>query len=112
VPFSVRTKVGFDFAKLSGVTYENTGMTWSEDSTLHREGFFLEFADTILAGLGKPSGRRTKAFVSGGMRLVGAMVKALEVVDGFSLARPAAKEPRLGSDIVQGKVTDRCHPTA
>ncbi|KAK1998395.1 FMN-linked oxidoreductase [Colletotrichum falcatum] len=105
--------LGFDFLEISGGTYEDIGLDWAKDSTRRREGFFLEFADTVVKGLGDDAGgeRRTKAYIVGGMRSVGAMVKALDVVDGVSLGRPAAHEFRIASDVLEGRVAGAIRPT-
>ncbi|KAK1982994.1 hypothetical protein LZ30DRAFT_715862 [Colletotrichum cereale] len=103
--------LGFDFLEISGGTYEDVGLEWVRDSTRRREGFFLEFADTVVKGLADDAGaRRTKAYIVGGMRSVGAMVKALDVVDGVSVGRPAAHEFRIASDILEGRVTGAVRP--
>ncbi|KAJ0164596.1 NADH oxidase [Colletotrichum tanaceti] len=102
--------LGFDFLELSGGTYESLGIEWKKDSTLRREGFFLEFADTVVKGLGDAATRRTKAYIVGGMRSVGAMVGALDVVDGVSLGRPSAYEFRIASDILEGRITAAIRP--
>ncbi|GKU14195.1 unnamed protein product [Fusarium langsethiae] len=103
--------LGFDFLEISGGTYENIGLEWVRDSTRRREGFFLEFADTVVKGLGDDAGaRQTKAYIVGGMRSVGAMVKALDVVDGVAVGRPAAHEFRIASDILEGRVTGAVRP--
>ena len=68
------------------------------DSTKKREAF-LEFAETIVPAL-----HRTKTYITGGFKTVGAMVKALDTVDGVSLGRPVCEEPRLPNDILSGKV--------
>ncbi|KAF1983190.1 FMN-linked oxidoreductase [Aulographum hederae CBS 113979] len=91
---------GFDFVELSGGTYEEMAFAHKRDSTKAREAFFLEFADQIVAGLSK-----TKIYVTGGFRSAGAMVKALDTIDGVGLARPLCQEPRLPKDIISGKVT-------
>jgi len=43
--------------------------------------------------------------MTGGLRTVGAMVEALEIVDGVGLARPLAQEPHLCKHILEGNVT-------
>ncbi|KAI4121954.1 MAG: hypothetical protein LQ347_006683 [Umbilicaria vellea] len=68
-------------------------------STRQRESFFLDFAETIA-----PARHRTKTYITGGFKTVGAMVQALDVVDGVGLARPVCQEPRLGRDILCGRV--------
>ncbi|KAH7303283.1 NADH:flavin oxidoreductase/NADH oxidase [Stachybotrys elegans] len=99
----------FDFIELTGGNWENFGMTWERESTIKREGFFLEFADVVVPGLG-PAPRRTKAFITGGMRSAAAMVDALKTVDGVGLARPAAQEPRIARDILEGRITSAIRP--
>jgi 2,4-dienoyl-CoA reductase-like NADH-dependent reductase (Old Yellow Enzyme family) len=90
----------FDFVELSGGTYEKLAFSHQRESTKKREGFFLEFAESIVPVLSK-----TKTYITGGFKSVGAMVKALDVVDGVGLARPLAQEPHLCKDILEGKVT-------
>ena len=89
----------FDFVELSGGTYEQLAFAHKRDSTRKREAFFLEFAETIVPALSK-----TRTFITGGFKTVGAMVKALDTVDGVGLARPICQEPRLCADILSGKV--------
>lgn len=89
----------FDFVELSGGTYEEMAFAHKRDSTRKREAFFLSFADAIVPALTK-----TKTFVTGGFKTVGAMVSALDTVDGVGLARPVTQEPRLCADILSGKV--------
>lgn len=43
--------------------------------------------------------------MTGGFKTVGAMVHALNTVDGVGLARPVCQEPRLCKDILSGRVT-------
>lgn len=80
----------FDFVELSGGTYEELAFTHKRDSTKKREAFFLEFAETIV-----PAFHKTKTYITGGFKTVGAMVGALKTVDGVGLARPVCQEPRL-----------------
>ncbi|KAL8831922.1 MAG: hypothetical protein Q9170_005084 [Blastenia crenularia] len=89
----------FDFVELSGGTYESLAFQHKRESTKKREAFFLDFAETIVPALSK-----TKTFVTGGFKTVGAMVSALNTVDGVGLARPVCQEPRLCADILSGKV--------
>ncbi|GJC85335.1 NADH-dependent flavin oxidoreductase nadA [Colletotrichum liriopes] len=103
-------KLEFDFLEISGGTFEDIGLDWVRDSTRRREGFFLEFADTVVKGLGDAGSRRTKAYIVGGMRSVGAMVKALDIVDGVSLGRPGANEFRIAPDILEGRITGAIRP--
>ena len=90
----------FDFVELSGGTYEELAFAHKKESTKKREAFFLDFAEVITPALTK-----TKTYITGGFKTVGAMVKSLDVVDGVGLARPVCQEPRLCSDILSGKVT-------
>jgi len=89
----------FDFVELSGGTYESLAFEHKRESTKKREAFFLEFADLIAPVL-----KKTKTYVTGGLKSVGAMVHSLDVVDGVGLARPLAQEPRLCKDILTGTV--------
>ncbi|KJX95408.1 nadh oxidase like protein [Zymoseptoria brevis] len=89
----------FDFVELSGGTYEKLAFAHQRESTKKREAFFLEFAETIAPVLTK-----TKTYVTGGLKTVGAMVSALDVVNGVGLARPVCQEPHLCKDILDGKV--------
>ncbi|KAL8681993.1 MAG: hypothetical protein Q9186_001935 [Xanthomendoza sp. 1 TL-2023] len=89
----------FDFVELSGGTYESLAFAHKRDSTKKREAFFLDFAETIVPAL-----TRTRTFITGGFKTVGAMVNALHTVDGIGLARPVCQEPRLCADILGGKV--------
>lgn len=89
----------FDFIELSGGTYEKLAFAHQRESTKKRESFFLEFAEQIVPALTK-----TKTYVTGGFKTVGAMVSALDTVDGVGLARPVCQEPSLAKDILDGKV--------
>ncbi|KAI1017245.1 hypothetical protein LB505_001945 [Fusarium chuoi] len=101
--------LGFDFVELSGGTYERMALSWEKESTKQREGFFLEWAETITKAL--DPAHKMKIFIAGGLRTVGAMVDALDVVDGVSIGRPAAAEPRLAGDIIEGRVKGAIRPT-
>ncbi|KAA8564800.1 hypothetical protein MFRU_008g03620 [Monilinia fructicola] len=90
----------FDYVELSGGTYQETAFVHKRESTRKRENFFLEFAEEIVKPLTK-----TKTYVTGGFKTVGAMVAALDTVDGVGLGRPAAQEFRLPKDILEGRVT-------
>ena len=89
----------FDFVELSGGTYEEFAWKHKRESTIRRESYFLEFADAIVPGLFK-----TKVYVTGGFKTVSGMVDALNTVDGIGLGRPITVEPRLGRDILDGKI--------
>ncbi|KAF9630223.1 hypothetical protein BFW01_g404 [Lasiodiplodia theobromae] len=101
-----QAEAGFDFVELSGGTLETVDdMRWEKPSTAAREAFFLEFAERIAPALGTPAERRTRLFVTGGLRTVGGMLAALEGgCDGVGLGRPAAQEPGFASDVVEGRV--------
>ncbi|KAF5004309.1 hypothetical protein FDECE_9194 [Fusarium decemcellulare] len=101
-------QLGVDFVELSGGTYERMALTWEKDSTRQREGFFLEWAETITKSLNPD--HKLKLYIAGGMRSVGAMVDALKVVDGVSISRPAGAEPRLPQDIIEGRVKGAIKP--
>lgn len=89
----------FDFVELSGGTYEELAFSHKRESTRKREAFFLDFAEAIV-----PELTRTKTYVTGGFKTVGAMVNALTTVDGIGLARPVCQEPRLCTEILKGNV--------
>lgn len=86
----------FDFVELSGGTYESLAFVHKRESSRKREAFFMDFADLIAPALSK-----TKVYVTGGFKTVGAMVKALNSVDGVGLARPLCQEPHLCKDILE-----------
>lgn len=89
----------FDFVELSGGTYEKLVFYHKRETTKKREAFFIEFAEMIAPVLSK-----TKVYVTGGFKTVGAMVNALDTVDGIGLGRPLAQEPAFCADILSGKV--------
>lgn len=89
----------FDFVELSGGTYESLAFQHKRESTVQRESFFIEFAEQITPAL-----KHTKSYVTGGLKTVGAMVKALDAVDGVGLARPVCQEFELPKLILEGKV--------
>ena len=89
----------FDFVELSGGTYEQLAFGHKRDSTVKREAFFLDFAEAIVPAL-----KKSKTYITGGFKTVGAIVKALDTVDGVGLARPVCQEFRLCKDILDGKV--------
>ncbi|KAK7415726.1 hypothetical protein QQX98_005639 [Neonectria punicea] len=91
---------GFDFVELSGGTYQSLAFVHKKESTKKREAFFLEFAEEIIPALTK-----TKAYVTGGFRTVGAMVEALKTVHGVGLGRPAAQEFDFPAKILRGEVS-------
>lgn len=95
----------FDFVELSGGTYEALAFVHKKESTKKREAFFIEFAEEIVKPLTK-----TKAYITGGLKTVGAMEKALDVVDGVGLGRTVTAEFHLPRDILEGKVTGAIKP--
>ncbi|KAL6900525.1 NADH oxidase [Trichoderma evansii] len=90
-------KNNFDWVELSGGTYEELAFTHRRESTIKREAYFLEFAELIIPHL-----KKTKVYVTGGLRSAAGLVKALKSVDGVGLARPAAYEPALPQKILDG----------
>ncbi|KAK3711194.1 hypothetical protein LTR37_009787 [Vermiconidia calcicola] len=93
---------GFDFVELSGGTYQKLAFDISlypRESTKKREAFFMEFADLIAPAL-----KKTKVYVTGGFKTVGAMVNAVSTIDGVGVARPTCQEPRLAKEILEGRV--------
>lgn len=90
---------GFDFVELSGGTYEEGAFLHKRESTKKREAFFIEFAEMII-----PELKKTKAYVTGGLRTADGMAKALKTVHGVGLARPATHEFDLPQKILDGKV--------
>lgn len=94
---------GVDYLELSGGTVEDFGLDRKKESTQAREAFFLEFAELVVPALGPADARRTKVFISGGLRSAGAMAAALDVVDGVGIARPAAQEPALARELLCGR---------
>lgn len=100
---TILESTGYDFVELSGGTYQQLAFDYSlfpRESTRKREAFFLEFADLIVPAL-----KKTKVYVTGGFKTVGAMVSALDTVDGIGIGRALCQEPRLVNDILSGKVT-------
>lgn len=95
----------FDFVELSGGTYQSLSFQHTRESTRKREAFFLEFAEMIT-----PSLNKTKTYITGGFRSVGAMLAALETVDGIGLGRPAAQEFHFVKDVLEGKITGAIYP--
>ena len=96
---------GFDFVELSGGTYQELAFEYKRESTRRREAFFLEFAELITPAL-----KKTKVYVTGGFKTVGAMINGLSACDGIGLGRPACQEPRLPADILSGKVQGAIKP--
>ncbi|KAI6090001.1 NADH oxidase [Hypoxylon rubiginosum] len=88
---------GFDLVELSGGTYEAPAWHHKKESTRRREAFFIEFAELVV-----PHVQKTRCFITGGIRTVGAMVDALKSgMDGVGLGRPSTTEPRLPWEILE-----------
>ncbi|KAJ9606386.1 hypothetical protein H2200_009347 [Cladophialophora chaetospira] len=101
----------FDFVELSGGSSEKL-MTGNQhqgekvrESTRKREAYFQAFAEQIVPGLTK-----TKVYITGGLRTVGGMIRALDTVDGIGLARPLCQEFELCKKILEGQVTGSIIP--
>lgn len=90
---------GVDFVELSGGTYQAIGFIHKRESTKKREAYFLDFADMIV-----PQLKKTKVYVTGGLRTTAAMVAALDTVHGVGLGRPLCFEFDLPKKILEGKV--------
>jgi 2,4-dienoyl-CoA reductase-like NADH-dependent reductase (Old Yellow Enzyme family) len=88
-----------DYIELSGGTYQVSGFSYRRESTRKRESFFLEFAEMIIPHL-----KKTRVYVTGGLRSAAAMVNALQTVDGIGLGRPVCHEFDLAQKILDGKV--------
>ncbi|KAH0521815.1 hypothetical protein TsFJ059_005752 [Trichoderma semiorbis] len=93
-------KNNFDWVELSGGTYESLAFEHKRESTKKREAYFIEFAEMII-----PELKKTKAYITGGLRTAAGMVKALDKMDGVGIGRPAAHEFDLPQKILDG-VTD------
>jgi 2,4-dienoyl-CoA reductase-like NADH-dependent reductase (Old Yellow Enzyme family) len=96
---------GFDFVEVSGGTYEQLAFEHKKESTRLREAFFIEFAEVVVA-----SRKTMRAYITGGLRSAAAMVAALDVVDGVGIGKPAAQEPGIGRNILEGKVVGALKP--
>lgn len=101
---------GVDYLELSGGTFENFGFERKKDSTKAREAFFLDFAELVVPALGPADTRKTKVFITGGLRSAGAIAAALDIVDGVGIARPAVQEPGLARELVAGRATGAIKP--
>lgn len=91
-----------DFVDLSGGTFEARAFEHKKESTKAREAYFIEFAEMI-----RPLLKKTKVYVTGGLRTSGGMVKAIEskACDGIGIGRPLAAEPYLCKEILEGKIS-------
>ncbi|KAE8372666.1 hypothetical protein BDV26DRAFT_285756 [Aspergillus bertholletiae] len=81
----------FDFVELSDGTYE--------DWTMHHRHIASH------AKLYSKRMRQTRIYVTGGLRSIRGMVRALDGVDGIGLARPLCQESHLCSYLLSGRVT-------
>jgi 2,4-dienoyl-CoA reductase-like NADH-dependent reductase (Old Yellow Enzyme family) len=105
--------IGVDFVELSGGSLEKIGHEWTKETTQKREAFFLKFAEMIVPQMGKTcDSRKTKVFITGGLRTAGAIFNALETVDAVGLARPSAQEPWIARDLLNGRLNEAIHPRA
>ncbi|KAI0548675.1 NADH:flavin oxidoreductase/NADH oxidase [Xylaria curta] len=95
----------FDFVELSGGTYQEMAFEHKRESTKKREAFFIEFAEMIV-----PQLKRTKVYVTGGLRTAAAMVEALKTVHGIGLGRPATWEFDFAKKLLEGKVKGAIDP--
>lgn len=94
---------GVQLIELSGGTYEDLPFIEKKESTLRREGFFVEFAERIRPHL---SGASVLA-VTGGFRSLEGMALALSsekrTCDMVGLGRPLVFEPKFAADLLSGK---------
>lgn len=90
-----------DFVDLSGGTFEGRAFHHVKESTKKREAYFIEFAEMI-----RPLLKKTKVYVTGGLRSASGMAKAVTEgsCDGIGLGRPLAAEPYLCKEILEGRV--------
>ncbi|KAJ5626479.1 NADH:flavin oxidoreductase/NADH oxidase [Penicillium herquei] len=92
-------KAGFDWVELSGGTYQAPALSHVRESTKKREAYFLEFAEMII-----PELKKTKVYVTGGLRTVNAMVNAVKSVHGVGLARPSIHELDFPRKVFEEKI--------
>jgi len=91
-----------DFVDLSGGTFEGRAFHHVKESTKKREAYFIEFAEMV-----RPMLKKTKVFVTGGLRTASGMAKAVRdgSCDGVGIGRPLAAEPFLCKELLEGRVT-------
>lgn len=91
-----------DFVDLSGGTFEGRAFHHVKESTRKREAFFIEFAEGI-----RPLLKKTKVYVTGGLRSASGMSRAISegACDGVGIGRPLAAEPYLCREILEGRVS-------
>ncbi|KAL7941326.1 hypothetical protein V8C42DRAFT_360944 [Trichoderma barbatum] len=92
-------KNNFDWVELSGGTYEALAFEHKRESTIKREAYFIEFAEMVI-----PELKKTKAYITGGLRTTAGMVKALDKMHGIGIGRPAAHEYDLPQKLIDGVV--------
>ncbi|KAK1052450.1 hypothetical protein LTR74_016510 [Friedmanniomyces endolithicus] len=95
-------EAGVDFVDHSGGTFEGRAFEHKKESTKARESCFIEFAEMI-----RPLLKKTKVYVTGGLRTASGMARAVSEgsCDGIGIGRPLAAEPYLCKEILQGKIT-------
>lgn len=96
-------QAGVDLIEVSGGTYEAPAMAGAKaekrkQSTIAREAYFLEFAETIRQQVKCP------LLVTGGFRTAQAINDALasKACDFIGIARPFAVEPDLSKNLIAG----------
>ncbi|TFK53606.1 FMN-linked oxidoreductase [Heliocybe sulcata] len=91
-----------DLIELSGGTYETSAFEHKKESTIRREGFFVEFADRM-----RPHLKQSVLCVTGGFRNVGPMADAItrNTCQIIGLGRPLCAEPDLPKKILERQVT-------
>lgn len=97
-------QAGVDLLEISGGTYEAPAMAGAKAearkaSTIAREAYFLEFAETIRQHV------KCALMVTGGFRTVNGMNAALDskACDFVGVARPFAVEPDLSNSLIAGR---------
>jgi len=95
-------EAGVDFVDLSGGTFEGRAFEHKKESTKARESYFIEFAEMI-----RPLLKKTKVYVTGGLRTASGMVHAIQdgACDGVGIGRPLGAEPYLCKELLEGKIT-------
>ena len=94
-------ELGVDFVDLSGGTFEGRAFHHVKESTRRREAYFIEFAELI-----RPLLKKTKVYVTGGLRTAGGMVNAVRsgACDGVGIGRPLSAEPYFCRELLEGKI--------
>lgn len=93
-------QAGVDLIELSGGTYESMGFNHKKESTIKRESYFIEFAESI-----RPHLKKSVLAVTGGFRSVHAMADAIKggACQIVGLGRPLTAEPYLCREILAGE---------